>query len=248
MEINDDMAGGHVDAGDGDGDSIRAANQRMVISTIMKKLMDSDVVTLTNTVNTLAQYITIDYSAAGILGLAQAMMGIDVENNVYSAQVPTTSVYENDIWYEKVNTQEWQKMMSRVKQGLSPTEETVVDSATGTVMSSAGTGGSGSGDNGSKNSGSFSSLSGMKIAVKNGSAIQGCANEAASKLTPQGAVCETGNADDYNYKKTIVVYNGTDSSQAQKIADLLGVGTVKKNDGTYSFTGDYLVVVGQDWK
>lgn len=65
---------------------------------------------------------------------------------------------------------------------------------------------------------------------------------------PQGAVCETGNADDYNYKKTIVVYNGTDSSQAQKIADLLGVGTVKKNDGTYSFTGDYLVVVGQDWK
>ena len=73
--------------------------------------------------------------------LAQAMMGIDVDNNVYSAQVPTTSVYENDIWYEKVNTQEW-----------------------------------------------------------------------------------------------------------QKIADLLGVGTVKKNDGTYSFTGDYLVVVGQDWK
>ena len=33
--------------------------------------------------------------------LAQAMMGIDVDNNVYSAQVPTTSVYENDIWYEK---------------------------------------------------------------------------------------------------------------------------------------------------
>ncbi len=79
MEINDDMAGGHVDAGEqtlngeqalilcrsrhnydnvGDGDSIRAANQRMVISTIMKKLMDSDVATLTNTVNTLAQYIT----------------------------------------------------------------------------------------------------------------------------------------------------------------------------------------------
>lgn len=117
--------------------------------------------------------------------LAQAMMGIDVDNNVYSAQVSTTSVYENDIWYEKVNTQEWQKMMSRVKQGLSPTEETVVDSATGTVMSSAGTGGSGSGDSGSKNSSSSSSLSGVKIAVKNGSGIQGCANEAASKLTPQ---------------------------------------------------------------
>ena len=101
-------------------------------------------------------------------------------------------MYENDIWYEKANTQEWQKMMSRVKQGLSPTEETVVDSAIGTVMSSAGTGGSGSGDSGSKNSSSSSSLSGVKIAVKNGSGIRGCVNEAASKLTPQGAVCETG--------------------------------------------------------
>ena len=37
-------------------------------------------------------------------------------------------------------------------------------------------------------------------------------------------------------------------AKRRKIADLLGVGTVKKNDGTYSFTGDYLVVVGQDWK
>ena len=271
MEINDDMAGGHVDAGEqtlngeqalvlcrsrhnydnvgnGDGDSIRAANQRMVISTIMKQLMSSDVATLTNTVSTLAQYITTDYSAAGILGLAQSMIGIDVENNVYSAQVPTTPVYENDVWYEKLNTSEWEKMMSRVKQGLSPTEDTVVDSATGAVMSSAGSGGSGSGDNASKSSGSASSsLSGVKVAVKNGSGIQGCASDAASKLTPQGAICETGNADDYNYKKTIVVYNGSDSSQAQKIVDLLGTGTVKKNDGTYSFNGDYLVVIGQDW-
>ena len=277
MEINDDMAGGHLDAGeqtlngeqalilcrsrhnydnvgDGDGDSVRAANQRMVISTIMKQLMSSDVATLTNTVSTLAQYITTDYSAAGILGLAQSMMGIDVDNNVYSAQVPTTSVYENDIWFEKLNTDEWNKMMSRVKKGLSPTEETVVDSATGAVMSSAGSGGSGSGDDGSSTSTSTSasssstSLSGVKIAVKNGSGIQGCANEAASKLTPQGAVCETGNADDYNYQKTIIVYEGNDSSQAQKIADLLGCGTVKKNDGTYSFNGDYLVVIGQDWE
>lgn len=274
MEINDDMAGGHVDAGeqtlngeqalilcrsrhnydnvgDGDGDSIRAANQRMVISAIMKQLMSSDIATLTNTVSTLAQYITTDYSAAGILGLAQSMIGIDVENNVYSAQVPTTSVYENDIWYEKLNTTEWNKMMDRVKKGLSPTEDTVVDPATGCVMSSAGNGGSGTSDNASKSSSSSSSssasLSGVKVAVKNGSGIQGCANEAASKLTPQGAVCETGNADDYNYKSTIVVYNGSDSSQAQKIADLLGHGTVKKNDGTYSFSGDYLVVVGQDW-
>lgn len=138
--------------------------------------------------------------------------------------------------------------MSRVKQGLSPTEETVVDSATGTVMPSAGTGGSGSGDNGSKNSGSSSSLSGVKIAVKNGSGIQGCANEAASKLTPQGAVCETDNADDYNYKNTIVVYNSTDSSQAQKTPTCWALAPLRRMTAPIPSRADYLVVVGQDWK
>ena len=34
--------------------SMRAANQRMVISAILKKIMSSDVATMTNTVNTLA--------------------------------------------------------------------------------------------------------------------------------------------------------------------------------------------------
>ncbi len=271
-EINDDDYTGHLDAGPqtlngeqaliycrsrhaydkiGDGDAIRAANQRTMIAAIMKKLMSSDVATLTSTVSTLAQYITTDYSVTNILGLAQSMMGIDVDKNVYSAAVPTESVYENDVWYEKLKKTEWEKMIGRVKQGLSPTEETQVDSVSGTVMSSAGDGGSSSSSSNSSSSSSSnsssSSLSGTKVAVKNGSGIDGCASQAAAKLTPQGAVCETGNADDFNYKKTLVIYEGSNQEKAQKVADLLGKGTVKKNDGTYAFTGDILVVVGQDW-
>lgn len=233
----------------GDGDAIRAANQRTMISAIMKKLMSSDIATLTNTVSTLAQYITTDYSVSGILGLAQSMVGIDTDNNVYSAAVPTESVYENNVWYEKLQKTAWDKMMSRVKQGLSPTEEDVVDKASGTVMASSGSGGSGSGDTGSSStSDSSSSLSGTKVAVKNGAGISGCASQAAAKLTPQGAICETGNADDYSYKNTLVIYDGNNQEKAQKVADLLGKGTVKKNDGTYSFSGDILVVVGKDWQ
>ncbi len=233
----------------GDGDAIRAANQRTMISAIMKKLMSSDIATLTNTVSTLAQYITTDYSVSGILGLAQSMVGIDTDSNVYSAAVPTESVYENNVWYEKLQKTQWDKMMSRVKQGLSPTEEDVVDKASGTVMASSGSGGSGSGDTGSSStSDSSSSLSGTKVAVKNGAGISGCASQAAAKLTPQGAICETGNADDYSYKNTLVIYDGSNQEKAQKVADLLGKGTVKKNDGTYSFSGDILVVVGKDWQ
>lgn len=267
MEINDDMAGGHVDAGQqtlngeqalilcrsrhnyddiGNGDAIRAANQRLVLSAIMKKVMTSDVATITNTVSTLAEYVTTDYSVAGIVGLAQSMIGMDVDNNVYTAQVPTTSTYENDLWWEVLNESEWEAMMERVKQGLPPTEETVVDEASGATMSSAGSGdSSGTSDSSSTSS---TSLSGVKISVKNGSGISGCASQAAQKLTPEGAIVETGNADDYNYTSTIIVYS--DSSQkdeAQKIADLIGVGKIKQNDGTYGFSGDFLVVIGADW-
>ena len=267
MEINDDMAGGHVDAGQqtlngeqalilcrsrhnyddiSNGDAIRAANQRLVLSAIMKKVMTSDVATITNTVSTLAEYVTTDYSVAGIVGLAQSMIGMDVDNNVYTAQVPTTSTYENDLWWEVLNESEWEAMMERVKQGLPPTEETVVDEASGATMSSAGSGdSSGTSDSSSTSS---TSLSGVKISVKNGSGISGCASQAAQKLTPEGAIVETGNADDYNYTSTIIVYS--DSSQkdeAQKIADLIGVGKIKQNDGTYGFSGDFLVVIGADW-
>lgn len=271
MEINDDMAGGHVDAGlqtlngeqalilcrsrhnyddIGNGDAIRAANQRLVLSAIMKKVMNSDVATITNTVSTLAEYVTTDYSVTGLIGLAQSMMGIDVSNNVYTAAVPTTSVYEDNLWWEVLDEAAWEEMMDRVKQGLSPTEETQIDEASGATMSSAGSGGSANADgtSSSSNSSSNASLSGVHISVKNGSGISGCANEAAAKLTPDGAIIETGNADDFNYSQTIIVYeNSSQSEQAQKIADLLGVGQVKQNDGTYAFSGDFLVVVGSDW-
>lgn len=271
MEINDDMAGGHVDVGlqtlngeqalilcrsrhnyddIGNGDAIRAANQRLVLSAIMKKVMNSDVATITNTVSTLAEYVTTDYSVTGLIGLAQSMMGIDVSNNVYTAAVPTTSVYEDNLWWEVLDEAAWEEMMNRVKQGLSPTEETQIDEASGATMSSAGSGGSANADgtSSSSNSSSNASLSGVHISVKNGSGISGCANEAAAKLTPDGAIIETGNADDFNYSQTIIVYeNSSQSEQAQKIADLLGVGQVKQNDGTYAFSGDFLVVVGSDW-
>lgn len=108
--------------------------------------MNSDVATITNTVSTLAEYVTTDYSVTGLIGLAQAMIGMDVSNNVYTAAVPTTSVYENDIWWEEVDVSAWEEMMDRVKQGLSPTEETQIDEATGATMSSAGGGGSGNTD------------------------------------------------------------------------------------------------------
>lgn len=225
----------------GSGDLIRSANQRTFLTALMKKIMSSDVATMTSTVSTLSQYVTTDFSAAGIVGLAQSMIGIDVSSNVWSAGLPTTSVYEDDLWYEEVNKTEWKAMMKRVNAGLSPTEESEVSSS-GITMSSAG-------EASSSEAASAVSLSGVSISVKNGTSTTGLAAAAAEKLTPHGATVQTGNANSSTYDKTVIVYNdASNKATAEKIADALGQGEIYQNQGNYLFDGDFLVVVGSDWK
>ena len=55
----------------------------------------------------------------------------------------------------------------------------------------------------------------------------------------------------YNYSKTLVIYDkGTDESVAKSIAKSLGCGrhSPTVNDGSYTYEGSYLVIVGKDYK
>ena len=119
-------------------------------------------------------------------------------------------------------------MMERVDAGLPPTEETQIDEASGTVLA---TSGDGSVDPAADGSGAANEgfTEGGTVVVRNGAGISGVAAEAADKLTPEGYDVETGNADDFDYSET------------------LGIGTVRLDDGTYDFDGDFLVIVGSDW-
>lgn len=270
MEINDADAGGHLDKGlqtlngdqalilcrarnayndYGDGDRYRAANQRLVLSAIAKKILSSDPVTMVNTVNALSKYITTDFDLSEIVSLANNMRGMDTQASIYSAMEPTTSKYENSTWYEFVDETAWKTMMSRVDQGLPPTTEDEVDARSGTVLASTG---DASGKQASSSSTSSTTSTAVKrsgtVSVKNGAGIDGAAAEAASKIDQLGYTAEAGNAGSSNFTTTVVVYS--DASQkdaAQEIANLLGKGVVTQNNGTYSFTSDFLVVIGSDW-
>ena len=111
MTIDDEDAGGHLDAGlqtlNGDqalilcrarhaydeigpGDEYRAANQRLVISAIAKKLLSADAASMASTVQALSKYVTTDLGVTDIIGLAQAMQGLDPSTDIYSAMEPTT--------------------------------------------------------------------------------------------------------------------------------------------------------------
>ena len=89
MEIDDEDAGGHLDAGlqtlsgdqalilcrsrhaydeYGDGDRYRAANQRLVLGAIAKKILSTDPATMANTISALSQYITTDFKVGRYRG------------------------------------------------------------------------------------------------------------------------------------------------------------------------------------
>ena len=268
MEINDDDAGGHLDAGVqtldgyqalilcrarhayddyGDGDSYRAANQRLVLGAIAKKILASDIGTMAGTVEALSNYVTTDLSVFDIIGLAQAMQGLDPATDLYSAMEPTTSAYVNGGWYEYTNMTAWKEMMSRVDQGLPPTTEDIVD-ASGTVLASTGSGETSGGSSSSGGQTAAEPKTG-NVAIRNGNGIAGAASEAAAKLEDVGYTVDTGNAEGFDYSQTIVIYNyANQANEAKEIATTIGVGKAQLNDGTYAFEGDFLVVLGADWE
>ena len=116
----------------GDGDRYRAANQRMVFSEIIKKVMHSDPATIVASITQMADSVTTDLTLAQILDLAGQMQTIDVEKDIMTGMEPTEGVYiEGAGWYEQCIKSEWNTMMNRVNQGLPPYDETQFDETAG---------------------------------------------------------------------------------------------------------------------
>ena len=220
-------------------DEMRAANQRLVLSAIARKLLSSDIGTIASTVRAMSSYVTTDLELTDIIGLAQIMKGLNPDTDIYTASVPTTSKYVNDIWYEFVDKDAWAKMMKRVNAGEPPVEEAVVDEATGTVLATAGAGTTSTADKQAV------------VTVKNGTNISGLAANLRAKLTEAGftnaVVGEI--APGYQYPDTLVIYDEPGRArEAAEIVSVMGQGEAMQNDGSYLLLdSDFLVIIGEDW-
>ena len=264
MAIDDEDAGGHVDAGlqtlnswqaltlcrarnayeevVGDGDLYRAANQRLVLGAIVKKILASDPATMANAINSCAQYVKTDFNVNEILDLANQFRGFNTDTNFYTAVYPVTSEYTDDIWWDISIDEEWETMKARVEQGLPPVTEDIVDPTTGTILATAG--GAARGAVEEEDLGTHSGL----VVVRNGSNFEGAAAKAAKTLEKMGFKTDAANADSLDYEETLVVYTGSSQAkEAREISHALGCGSTFQNDGTYAFEGDFLVVIGADW-
>ena len=234
----------------GDGDVYRAANQRMVIGTILKKILQSDIGTITKSVNTLSSSVTTDLSVTDILTLATQFQGFDMAKDLYSGMEPTDSKYVNNTWYEICQTSAWQKMMKRVNQGLSPYESENEDTTLGFAGSGTATKNEGASTTSSSTTGGSSDAetdySGT-VEVLNGAGVSGLAGRVASTLNSKGFEATSGTADSYDYSTTRIIYVGEENkAKAQAVADTLGLSTVKKDDGTHAGEANVVVVLGAD--
>ena len=87
----------------------------------------------------------------------------------------------------------------------------------------------------------------LSITVRNGAGIQGCAQAAADILKAKGySIAGVGNANQFVYDRTLVVYKDKADAAAQIAGDLPKAEAVADR-GMYEFSTDILVVVGKDY-
>ena len=185
-----------------------------------------------------------DLGINDIIGIAQALRGLDMSSDMYTAMQPTTSVYEDGMWYNTCDEPEWKEMLDRVNQGLPPTETDVVD-ATGTVLATTGSGQSLGGSSANE----FLNKKSGTVVIRNGGAPAGSGGIAGEVIAAMGYTTDIANANSSDFDETVIVYQAADKrSEAMEIAQAMGIGRVVKNDaGEYLMNGDFLVVLGSDY-
>ena len=240
---------------------MRAANQRMVLSAIAHKVLGSDVATIANTVRSAADYVTTDLELNDIIGLAQALQGMDTDDSFYTASLPTRALYiangygypdavgyaptdtvDPSIlegWYGVLEDDEWSAMRGRMSEGKPPAEGLEIDEATGTVLSTAG---SDADDISSKNA---------WITIMNGTDREGLATRVMGMLNSEGF--ENITIEDapmgYDYPETLVIYDETGRAhEAERLVEAMGQGRAMLNDGSWVVSNNFLIVIGEDWQ
>jgi len=89
----------------------------------------------------------------------------------------------------------------------------------------------------------------ISVTVRNGAGRSGIAGEASGLLRSKGFVIgEVGNANQFVYDRTLVIYNGDDVKAAQTVAAALPKADLVPSRGMYLFDTRILVVVGEDWE
>lgn len=197
----------------------RAAIQNQVLTAIIDKIVSQGGLSFMTSADQLSSVIETDMGYDALSRLANIYANA---NGIETADMPGSSSSTGDQRVFYVNTSSWNTMKDRFTNGQDLNEQ--VD--TSGIDKSA-----------------------LTIVVLNGSGIDGLASDATTRLTNAGYnVTDTGNAEQYVYDETLVVYRSDDdATAAQAVVADLGVGRAVSASVYYSLDTNIQVIVGKDW-
>ncbi len=202
-----------------DADFTRMKHQQEFFKALASQSMRwSNALKLPGMAREFARNVTTDMGVGQIVSLAQAFRGID-ESNVQTTTLPGE-------WrspYVIADAEHKEYLVERVMAG-----EDIEDRPDAEEPARA------PGD--------------ITVTVRNGGGIAGSAAMAAERLRARGFdIREVGNANQFVYEETLVVYRD-DEEAAGMVARQLKTDRLVPSRGMYSFETDILVVVGSDWR
>lgn len=221
-----------------DQDFSRMKNQQLFVKAIAEQMATkTSVAKLPGIVSAVAPHVSTDMSLMDMLRTAQALKGSGSEN-VYTTTLPGSwkSPY---IWPDEKGVD---KIIAKLEAGEPFKAKKKKPAATDADADAS------AADPDAAEQPSVKP-SEITIAVRNGAGIAGCASQASSILKARAfKVDEVGNANQFVYDKTLVIYKGDDKPLAEQVVSALPPGAkVVDSRSMYSFETDVLVVVGKDW-
>lgn len=205
-------------------DEGRAAHMAVVAAGLLSKVSSLEGVDFYLKMDKVADCLKTDMNVRALGGFVKSLRGLDL-GSVMSGVMPTAVSSQGGEKVVTVESDSWNAMMERVKQGQTP-KENVAD-----IVASV-------------DAGSFG------ITVNNGGGIEGAAAQAAQILEDSGFKVESvGNANMQVYEETLVIYKDEKfAQQADAVVALLGCGRAVWDSVHYAFDTDVLVVIGSDWE
>lgn len=221
-----------------DSDFGRMRNQQAFFLALADQLADKTPVSrLPKIVAAMAPYISTDMSLMDMMRMAQVLQGAGGKR-IHTETITGTWRSPYVVTDEEVKAE----LLAKFKAGEPFKEPEPSEEVTGTATPTSSSRPSSTSQTQEKSPGS------IEVSVRNGAGIAGCAKQASSVLKARAfKVLDVGNAGQFVYDKTLIVYT-SDRAAAEQVAKALPPGAkLVESRGMYSYKGDVLVVVGKDW-
>lgn len=205
---------------------MKTADKEELVSALCKRICGSS----SEQISAVAGYFTdcfaTDLDSSSAAALFSSLQGLEISSDLYQADAPVNSDSNSGDSYTSLDADSWNSMVARVRTGLSPVASKKELSEYEAMRSSS------------------------VVDIWNGVGVSGIASDCSQELKKLGwKIGKTGNAAQFVYKETLVVYNDTKNRKlAELVVSDLGQGRVVRGAARYSFTGDVLVVLGSDYR